>query len=62
MLSLSFNFVKDEIRWELAGDHVATAAQPVQATLQIEVVQACGLLAAVNAAGEWTEGIQSKYC
>ena len=29
---------------------------PVQATMRLEVVQACGLLAAVNAAEQWTEG------
>ena len=31
--------------------------QPMRTTMQLEVVQACGLLAAVNAAEEWTDGV-----
>lgn len=33
-----------------------SGGQPMQATMRLEVVQACGLLAAVNAAEQWTEG------
>ena len=38
---------------------MASAAQPVQALVRMEIVQACGLLAAVNAAEQWSEGAQA---
>jgi hypothetical protein len=35
---------------------VVSGGQPMHVTMRLEVVQACGLLAAVNAAEQWTEG------
>ena len=35
---------------------MVSGGQPMQATMRLEVVQACGLLAAVKAAEQWTEG------
>lgn len=45
--------------WHLAGRYVELLAEPIQATIRLEVVRACGLLDAVKAADAWAGGENS---